>query len=267
MRCDALAFVDILAGCFYASGMRVAVISDIHGNLEALTRVMEAIDAQAPDAIWCLGDVVGYGPDPNGCVDLVRQRAVICLAGNHDLAVVGKIPISHFNPVAREAILWHRAHLSPDRQDWLASLPTRLDMPEVTLAHGSPRDPIWEYVVSPEIAAANMDAFTTPIGLVGHSHVPLAWRLERTSRGVQVTQEGAEPGEPLPLDEQGKWLLNPGSVGQPRDHDPRAAFAVLDTVARTWTWYRVAYDVSVVEQAILASGLPEVLGRRLYLGW
>ncbi len=247
--------------------MRIAVISDIHGNLVALQQVLKAIDALQPDTLVCLGDVVGYGPEPEACVALVRSRAAYCLAGNHDLGVLGAIDLAQFNPVAREAIQWQRARLSQKSLDWLASLPSRLELPELTLAHGSPRAPAWEYVTDAETAAANYDAFTTQVCLIGHSHLAIAWRMHRENQRVHVALEAETPGVPLALDLTEKWLLNPGSVGQPRDHDPRAAFAMLDTATWQWTWYRVEYDIAAVEQAIVAAGLPEVLGTRLYLGW
>ena len=247
--------------------MRMAVISDIHGNFVALRRVLEAIDDLQPDTIVCLGDVVGYGPEPEACVELVRKRTTICLAGNHDLAVVGAIDLGHFNPVAREAILWHRKHLSQKSLDWLASLPSRLDLPNITLAHGSPRAPIWEYVTDSVTAAENYDAFDTSWCLIGHSHLAVAWRLHRANGRIEVALEGEEPGTPLALGREDKWLLNPGSVGQPRDHDPRASFAILDFEQRHWTWRRLEYDIEAVEEAIRAAGLPEMLGTRLYLGW
>ncbi len=247
--------------------MRIAVISDIHANLVALTRALEAIDELQPDAIYCLGDVTGYGPDPEACVQIIRSRADVCLAGNHDLAVTGALELGHFNPVAREAILWHRAHLSQESLDWLASLPSRLDLPDLTLAHGSPRHPIWEYVADADTAADNADAFDAPVCLIGHSHLALAWRLHQTSGRVRASLETQAPGVPLTLDLRDKWLLNPGSVGQPRDHDPRAAFAMLDTARWQWVWHRLAYDIERVERAIVAAGLPEMLGTRLYLGW
>ena len=247
--------------------MRIAVLSDIHGNVVALKRALEAVDALQPDSLFCLGDVVGYGPEPEACVELIRARADVCLAGNHDLAVVGALPLSAFNPVAREAILWHRTHLSRESLDWLASLPTRQDLPDLTLAHGSPRAPVWEYVTDPETAAENYDAFEPPVCLIGHSHLAMAWRLHKERGQIEARLTGEEPGVPLALDIGDKWLLNPGGVGQPRDHDPRASFALLDLEARTWTWHRVAYDVDAVARAILDAGLPEVLGTRLYLGW
>jgi len=247
--------------------MKIAVISDIHGNAVALKQVLQAIDALQPDSLFCLGDIVGYGPEPETCIRLIRERADVILAGNHDLAVVGAIDIDHFNPIAREAVLWHREHLSEESLAWLASLSPRVDLPDLTLSHGSPREPIWEYVTEPETAAENYDAFDTQIGLIGHSHLAIAWQLHRADGGIEVARREEAPGTPLKLVMEDKWLLNPGSVGQPRDEDPRASFAILDTDIWQWTWHRVAYDIESVEKAILAAGLPEVLGTRLYFGW
>ena len=247
--------------------MRVAVISDVHANLEALKRVLQFIDNHSVDALWCLGDIVGYGPEPEACVEILREQATIVLAGNHDLAVVGKIPLEAFNPVASEAILWQRQRLSQASKTWLATLSPRIDLSEITLAHGSPRSPIWEYVDRPEIALDNYDAFDSSICLIGHSHLALAWRLLQSQGERKAMLATVAPGEALALGEQDKWLLNPGSVGQPRDHDPRASFAILDWEGRRWTWYRLTYDIESVESAIIQAGLPTMLGRRLFLGW
>ena len=247
--------------------MRIAVLSDIHANLVALQRVLEEIDALTVDALWCLGDTVGYGPEPQACVDIIRERADVCLAGNHDLAVLGKIDLNDFNPIAREAALWQRGHLDAEAITWLNSLPSRTEAEGVTLAHASPRHPVWEYVDSDLVAADNFDAFETRICLVGHSHLALGWRMNRRNGRVEAEGVAAPDDVALLLDQDEKWLLNPGSVGQPRDHDPRASFAILDTEAMTWAWHRVEYDIETVEQAIVTAGLPEVLGRRLYLGW
>jgi len=247
--------------------MRIAVISDIHANFVALERVLSEIDALGCDALWCLGDVVGYGPQPQACVDVLRVRADVCLAGNHDLAVAGALPLDHFNPIARAAALWQRKHLSNESLAWLASLSPRAEVAGVTLAHGSPRHPEWEYVDAGDVALANVDAFDTPICLIGHSHRAIGWRMRAEAKGGGVEVVMESPGRAVSLDIRDKWLLNPGSVGQPRDHDPRASFAVLEADLWQWTWHRVVYDVQAVEHDILAAGLPEALGRRLYLGW
>lgn len=247
--------------------MRIAIISDIHANLTALQKTLEAIDARQPDALWCLGDTVGYGPHPQACVDIIRERADVCLAGNHDLAVAGKIDLDHFNPIAREAALWHRKHLDDASLQWLASLPSKTVIEGITLAHGSPRHPVWEYVGDEIVAAENYHDFETPLCLIGHSHQAMGWRMTIENAHVHVGLVMETPGVALTLNLNDKWLLNPGSVGQPRDHDPRASFALLDTETWRWTWYRVAYNIEVVERDIIDAGLPEMLGRRLYLGW
>lgn len=247
--------------------MRIAVISDIHANIIALQRILKKVDALQPDALWCLGDVVGYGPEPEACVKLVRERAAICLAGNHDLATIGALDLTSFNPVAREAVLWQRDHLSEDSIAWLATLPIKTARSGITLAHGSPRAPEWEYVDDASVAAANYDAFETTLCLIGHSHLTIAWRLYKQNNHIHADLCTESPEQPLLLTLQDKWLLNPGSVGQPRDGDPRAAFALLDTDARQWTWFRLEYDIEAVEDAIIAAGLPAFLGRRLHLGW
>ncbi|NOX61588.1 MAG: metallophosphoesterase family protein [Chloroflexi bacterium] len=247
--------------------MRIAVISDIHSNLVALNVILEAIDALAPDAIWCLGDVVGYGPEPEACVCVVRERSAICLTGNHDRAVAGQLALEDFHPDAAEAALWQREHLSQEALAWLRERPEMLEEAGITLAHGSPRDPVWEYVVDARTAARNFEYFETRLCLVGHSHLAIAWREKNPgwwTPGADLVW--AEPKTPLNLNDE-RWILNPGSVGQPRDHDPRASFALLDTDANTWTWHRHEYDVESVAKAIFEAGLPRRMGLRLFEGW
>ena len=246
--------------------MKIAVISDVHANFVALQRVMEQIDIISADAIWCLGDVAGYGPHPHACIDLIRERTDVCLAGNHDLAILGRIPIENFNPIAQQAILWHRQHIDAQNKEWLQSLQPRAEVDGFTLAHASPRHPVWEYVNDEEVAIENYHAFNTPICLIGHSHHALAWQLHSQAGQVQAKLHLGKPDKSLFLTREDKWMLNPGSVGQPRDRDPRASFAILDTKTNTWTWHRVAYDARQVEKDIRAAGLPEVLGERLYWG-
>ncbi len=248
--------------------MRIAVLSDIHANRIALEAVLAVVDTLKPDAIWCLGDVVGYGPEPQACVELIAARADLCLAGNHDLAVVGKVSLDEFSPDAYAAVLWQRPRLSATALAWLAQQQPRLEPAGITLAHGSPRDPIWEYVLDAATAAANQAYFETQLCLIGHSHLAIAWRLQPQADGawIRVRLERRPVGEMLALTTTDRWLLNPGSVGQPRDGDPRACFALLDTANLTWTWHRVAYDVAAVDAAIQAAGLPRRLGRRLYSG-
>jgi len=248
--------------------MRIAVLSDIHANLIALEAVLAEVDALSPDAMWCLGDTVGYGPEPQACAELIAVIGDQCLAGNHDLAVTGQLSLDKFNAVATEAALWQREHIRPEIIEWLRELPGRQKVEEVTLAHASPRDPVWEYITVEEIAGANSDHFQTQLCLVGHSHQAVGWRLNEGGwwgwGRVQKTQVPA--GKTLSLGEEDRWILNPGSVGQPRDGDPRASFALLDSQALTWTWHRVEYDIDAVAAAIDTAGLPDFLGRRLYQG-
>jgi len=241
--------------------MRVAVISDIHGNWHALEAVLQAIDREGPDAVWCLGDLVGYGPQPNGCCEAVRERAEVCLAGNHDLGVLGLLDLEDFSPDAAAAVRWTRTVLSEEARAYLAGLEPSARRAAVELFHGSPRDPVWEYVLTDEAALASLELTSAPVVLVGHSHVPLAVVLDRTQLAGWVVPAGAE------IDfSQGRWLLNPGSVGQPRDGDPRAAWLVLDLAARRAHYRRVPYPVERTQAEIREAGLPPALAERLAAG-
>jgi predicted phosphodiesterase len=241
--------------------MRVLVISDIHSNLTAL----EAVLADAPEhqAVWCLGDLVGYGPDPNECVSRIRALTnLTCLVGNHDQAVVGWIRLSRFNREAGEAIEWTRRTLKEENVKFLKSLPSQSSEGDFALAHASPREPIWEYVMTPQGALANFDAFDTDYCLIGHSHMALIFQmLEDSSQAVQISPPDG------PLDLVPRMILNPGSVGQPRDMDSRAAYSLLDTEALTWEPRRVAYDIVQVQSRIREAGLPERQAQRLEIGW
>jgi predicted phosphodiesterase len=241
--------------------VRVAVISDVHGNLAALESVLAAADREEPDEIWCLGDLVGYGPNPNECCEIVRERAVICLGGNHDLAVRGTIDLREFSGDAAEAARWTKSVLTDSARAYLETLEPLGERAEVELYHGSARDPVWEYVLSDEAAAATLALTHTPLVLVGHSHVALevAWI------GDELGGDVAPAGTELDLLD-GRWLLNPGSVGQPRDGDPHAAFLILDLADRRAAYHRVAYDVERTQSEMRAAGLPEPLAERLSLG-
>jgi predicted phosphodiesterase len=243
--------------------MRILVVSDIHANYAALTAVFK--DAGNFDQIWCLGDVVGYGPEPNECVERLRSYNALCLAGNHDLGVVGKIPLWDFNRDALEAIAWTRHWLALDNRDWLESLPSMQAMPEynLTLVHASPRDPVWEYVGSPPVARDSLNAIQTPLCLNGHTHVPIIFRKPAFEAGIFT--ERLPVNQPISLDLD-RMLINPGSVGQPRDDDPRAAYVLLDTDAQTLVHHRVQYDVAATQKKIRAVKLPENLARRLRFG-
>ena len=242
--------------------MRVAVISDIHANLPALEAVLAELDAERPDEVWCLGDLVGYGPHPNEVVAAVRERADVCLAGNHDLGVLGKIGLEWFGGDAGEAARWTQGVLAEEARAYLAALEPQGSRAGIGLYHGSPRDPVWEYVLDGWSAARGLEAAPERHVLVGHSHVALQ---------IAVADDGSQsgglapPGTEVPLDEISR-LLNPGSVGQPRDGDPRAAWLVLDTDARTATFRRTEYPVDRTQADARAAGLPEALAARLEHG-
>ncbi len=239
--------------------MRYAVISDIHGNLAALRAVLG--DIGSVDAVWCLGDMVGYGPDPNECVDLIRRHAAVCMAGNHDLAAATRLDLDAFNPDAAKAIDWTRRQLTSDNLTFLAALPSLLQQDQTTLAHGSPRDPIWEYVLSVRTAQENFPHFGTACCLVGHTHRPAVYhQTERT-----VRQPGVTNGESLSVS-AGRFIINPGSVGQPRDGDPRSSYLVLDTSAATVRFLRVSYNVEETQTRMLRARLPARLISRLEYG-
>jgi len=238
--------------------MRVAVVSDIHANLAALETVLAAIDADAPDELWCLGDLVGYGPRPSECCEAVEARARICLAGNHDLAVVGKIDLLDFSGEAGVAARWTREVLTAPARAYLEGLEPVGSADGVSLFHASARDPVWEYVLSDEAAEATLALTDTPLVLVGHSHAALQVSLRDGVLDGGLAPDGTE----LDLAE-GRFLLNPGSVGQPRDGDPRAAYLLLDFGAGRATFRRVEYDIARTQAEILEAGLPEPLALRL----
>ena len=239
--------------------MRVAVLSDIHGNLVALDAVLATVGSV--DSVWHLGDVVGYGPEPDGVVERLAGLGAVGVAGNHDLAAVGGDQIAWFNPDARAAMEWTRRRISDATKSWLAALPGRQRVAEFSLVHGSERDPVWEYVTSVPVARANLAVLQTRFGLHGHTHLPMAW-AERDGR-VDAIAPSADSTFQLTLE---RALLNPGSVGQPRDGDPTACYLVIDEDAGLCTWRRVAYDVPAVQAAMLDAGQPRRLADRLGFG-
>jgi diadenosine tetraphosphatase ApaH/serine/threonine PP2A family protein phosphatase len=242
--------------------MQVAVLSDIHANRHALEAVLADVAATAAREIWCLGDVVGYGADPNDCVDLVQGSAALCLAGNHDLGVTGEIPLDEFSPGAAMAARWTQEVIDPDRLAWLTGLEPRGSREDTGLFHGSPRDPIWEYVLSALLADLCFDAFDERIGLLGHSHVASSFTRPEGEPATGSSRR-ADDSEDVA---GGRWLLNPGSVGQPRDGDPRAAWLLLDLSAASASWRRTTYDVDGAAAAIRAARLPDSLAERLQYG-
>ena len=242
--------------------MRVAIVSDIHGNRHAFEAVLDAIEASECEEMWCLGDLVGYGAEPDACVELARRHAAICLAGNHDLGVRGDLPLEQFSRGAALAARWTQATIAPETREYLDSLePMNVDE-QVGMYHASPRDPIWEYVLSSLQADLCLDAQSHRICLVGHSHVALSFSREP---GEPATGQTRAADEELDLD-SGEWLINPGSVGQPRDGDPRAAWLELDLDGLTAGYRRTDYDIEGAAAAIRAARLPDSLAERLLYG-
>ncbi|MBI3168488.1 MAG: metallophosphoesterase family protein [Chloroflexi bacterium] len=243
--------------------MRILVMSDIHANYTALEAVLK--DAGTVDETWCLGDLVGYGPDPNAVVEEVQEiKNLTCLMGNHDVAVVGRMSLETFNADAKRSLMYHEKVLTSSNMEFIKSLPTKTKVRgEATMAHGSPRDPLWEYILNSMTASLNFEYFETPWCFVGHTHIQSSFAQRDDSGRVLVEQ--TKPDVTLQL--HPKLILNPGSVGQPRDRDPRAAYAIYDTEARTWTPKRVMYNISEVQERIRAVGLPEKHAVRIGEGW
>ncbi len=240
---------------------RIAILSDVHGNLPAVEAALADARAAGVDAVWCLGDLVGYGASPDECVALAQRKCDVVLAGNHDLAVVGRIALSDFSPAAAAAARWTREHAGADTIAWLEGLSPARDDQAIGLYHGSPADPIWEYVLSTEQAEESFDAMAPRVGAIGHTHVAL--RFTRV--------DGEVVGEPAPGGTEhdladGDWLVNPGSVGQPRDRDPRAAWMLVDLDRWTASWRRVEYPIDEAARAIAATDLPRHLADRLFIG-
>jgi diadenosine tetraphosphatase ApaH/serine/threonine PP2A family protein phosphatase len=242
--------------------LRVAVISDIHGNAHALHAVLAAVEVEAPDAIWCLGDTVGYGARPNECCSLVREAADVCLAGNHDLLAIGKEVLeADFNPDATTASRWTRNILDEPSCSFLDGLEPQARLEHAELFHASARDPVWEYVLGGESALATLELTKTPLVLVGHSHVPFAVSLHRNELSGAHAPAGAE----IDLT-PGRWLCNPGSVGQPRDGDWRAAWLLVELGERHASFRREEYDMKATQAEIREAGLPASLAERLASG-
>ena len=245
--------------------MRVAILTDIHSNLPALEAVLEAIAEAEPEEIWCLGDVVGYGAQPDDCSKLVSERCQLSLVGNHDLAVTGEIPTDVFSASAAAAVEWTRANCERATMEFLKSLKPENTEHEVGLYHASPRDPVWEYVLAVDQARECMEEQSARVSLIGHSHVAL-WFSGGPGPAPGADGGGqAEGGRQLDVSER-RWLLNPGSVGQPRDGDPRAAWLELDTERWHATYHRVEYEIDRAAAAIREAELPQLLADRLYVG-
>ncbi len=242
--------------------MKVAVISDIHGNRQAFEATLEAVAASDAAELWCLGDLVGYGAEPDACVALAREHAAVCLAGNHDLAVAGELPLEEFSRGASLAVQWTQEVIEPQNLAFLAALSPRGQEGQIGLFHASPRDPVWEYVLSALLAELCLDEQQQRVCLIGHSHVALSFVRRE---GALATGEPQRAGKQLDIT-TGEWLLNPGSVGQPRDGDPRAGWLLLDLDDLTASFMRTDYDVAAAAGAIRAARLPDSLAQRLEYG-
>jgi predicted phosphodiesterase len=242
--------------------MRIALLSDVHGNLPAFEAVLADVDDQTVEEIWCLGDLVGYGAQPDDCVRLARERCDFSLAGNHDLVVTGEIPISDFSSSAATAARWTQETITEETMAYLKGLKPADPDREPALYHASPRDPVWEYVLSTWQAEESMDMMDARVAAIGHSHVALWFSRD---------DDGEMSGSTAAADEEkdlsaGTWLINPGGVGQPRDGDPRAAWLLLDTSRCKVQWRRVEYPIEVAARAIEEAGLPRALAVRLFSG-
>lgn len=242
--------------------MRILIISDIHANLTALDAVLAS--AGDVDGIWCLGDLVGYGPDPNECISRLHDRNNFsCIMGNHDAAAMELIDTQSFNLEARRAIEITQHALSDASRAYLSSLPEKLTFGQVTLSHGSPRHPVWEYLLDAHTALINFDYFKTDFCFVGHTHLPVQYSLHDGWDSVRLSVP--RPEQVISLGPRA--ILNPGSVGQPRDRNPRASFAIFDPDRNTWTNHRVVYDISSVQERMETLGMPARHIQRLAAGW
>lgn len=240
--------------------MRTLVISDIHANLNALQAVLAG--AGKVEQVWFLGDVVGYGPDPNECVEILEKLPNLqALMGNHDAALMGYISIDRFNREAAQAIEVQSLIVTQKTIDFLELLRIKIELPDLTLVHGSPRNPIWEYVLSPAAARVNLEHVETYGCLIGHSHVPMIFYENEDGFIRTLLPESGDRWKP-----QGRFLLNPGSVGQPRDYDPRASYVIWDDEEETWGFKRVAYEIEPVQDRIMALGIPPRQAARLWIG-
>lgn len=245
--------------------MRYLIVSDIHSNLIAFEAVVK--HAGQFDKIWCLGDVVGYGPRPNECIQRLREFDHACVAGNHDWAALGRLELDDFNVDAQVSTLWTRQELTAESTAYLEALPQRHVEGDYTLVHGSPREPIWEYILFPSMATPQFDFFDTRVCFVGHTHAPVIFTQVQGSGGLAGCEASALPvGETITLGAE-RQIINPGSVGQPRDGDPRAAYAVLDSGLHQLQHFRVEYPVGDVQKEMATKGLPSRLVARLSYGW
>jgi diadenosine tetraphosphatase ApaH/serine/threonine PP2A family protein phosphatase len=239
--------------------LRYGIFGDVHGNYDALAAVIDFLSAQGADVLLCTGDVVGYGAEPSRCIQTIRERCIVCLAGNHDHAACGKLDTEYFNIFARQVASWTREHLSDEEAAWLAGLPFICHFEEFTLAHGSAHGPeVFNYITTIFDAELTFECLDKPLLFYGHTHIPLAF-FDTVPMKYTVDQD-------IPVNPDGKTLVNVGSVGQPRDEDPRASCALYDGDSHMVHMHRVVYDVKSAGAKIIEAGLPEALAMRLELG-
>jgi predicted phosphodiesterase len=246
--------------------MRYLILSDIHGNIEALDTVLAAVDPTSYDATLVLGDLVGYGADPNAVIDRVRGLAPrTTIRGNHDKVAAGVEDAEGFNTIARSAVSWTQLELSQENTAYLAALQQGPQVVDelIEICHGTPYDED-AYVFDELDALRALESATRPVCLFGHTHIPVVFT--RSREGLEVDTPDGEPVWPVTIVDDRRYLINPGSVGQPRDGDPRAAFALVDTTARRVDLRRIAYPIQATQQKVIRAGLPDVLARRLAVG-
>jgi diadenosine tetraphosphatase ApaH/serine/threonine PP2A family protein phosphatase len=242
--------------------MRCAILADIHSNYMALMAVLDEISAKGGvDEVWCLGDIVGYGPEPTECINLLKMVDAACVSGNHDLGAAGKLDLALFNPLAAQVCKWTAEHISTTDLLYLSELPSTLKKGDFTLVHGSPKDPALEYILSATIAQRNFEAFETQYCLAGHTHVPVAYKQEKEL----ASAVSLHPGIGLVMIEH-RIIINPGAVGQPRDGDPRASYGIYDSEGQIFRLYRVDYDIRTTQDKMMEAGLPVPLIARLEKG-
>jgi predicted phosphodiesterase len=245
--------------------MRYLIVSDIHANLAAFNAVLADVDSETIDQVWCLGDVVGYGPCPDECIARLQEFPDhVCVAGNHDWAAIGRIDIAEFNPVAQIACRWTSEQLDSENVAYLNGLPTRVVEGGCTLVHGSPREPIWEYIIYPSTAQLNFQFFDTQLCFVGHTHAPAIFREQTPTHRFEISIPS--PNETIEIGGE-RLIINPGSVGQPRDGDPWAAYMLFEQDKKLLEYHRIPYDIALTQRSMMEQGLPESLISRLSFGW
>jgi len=246
--------------------MRYLIVSDIHANIVAFEAVLRHADNKF-DKLWCLGDIVGYGPAPNECIERLRGFSHACVIGNHDSAALGRLDLNDFNADAQVATRWTQTQLTRESKAYLESLPAKIIEEGITLVHGSPREPVWEYIMFPSVAKSQFAHLATDVCFVGHTHVPVVFSYYKAENGPEVCEASVLPVEEEFEIGKERQIINPGSVGQPRDGDARAAYAIFDTVTRTLEHFRVEYAVSQVQEKMRRHNLPSRLIARLAYGW